>query len=94
MRKQLMAVAAILVLATGCSDQPAVDTGSCETLFGSPGENTGLDESVCRPERACEGVDDFKPPSYDAAALASLGVPLAVSARQGLGPAGQRLWGD
>jgi hypothetical protein len=72
MRKHLLAGLAAVLLAAGCSGGPVVDTGSCEALFGSPGENTGLDESACRPERICDGVDDFVQPLYDEATLASL----------------------
>ncbi len=41
-----------------------VDTGSCTSLFGRPGPSTGLDESTCRPERVCEGMEPFVPPDY------------------------------
>lgn len=73
MRRLLLAAVASALLAAGCGSDPAVDTGSCEALFGNPGVNTGLDGSVCRPERVCQGIDDFTPPAYDEALLTSLG---------------------
>ena len=72
MRRLPSALVAALLLASGCGEGASVDAGSCEALFGAPGENTGLDASVCRPERICEGAADFVPPDYDGALLASL----------------------
>ena len=39
-------------------------TGDCEALFGSPTASTGLDETVCRPERICDGLEPFLSSAY------------------------------
>ena len=78
-----MLLLAVVLLAGACGDDDAASptttvaigttaASSCSVLFGSPTESTGLDAAACRPERICDGIDPFTPPSYDAASIADL----------------------
>lgn len=58
---------------------------SCQGLFGSPNERTGLTAEQCKPVCACGGAAPWSPPVYDAAFVADLGTwelatPFAVPA--------------
>ncbi len=39
------------------------DFATCQALFGTPSDKTGLDENECQPSCDCEGVS-FAPPKY------------------------------
>lgn len=77
-----LALAALLALAS-CTSTPAGGPGDagldasdaqvdvCAALFGVPNENTGLDETQCRPVCGCD-ADAFMPRVWDAASLAAL----------------------
>lgn len=74
---------ALLALLAACAPStptPSRDAGTdagdaqvdvCAALFGVPNENTGLDETQCRPVCGC-GADAFVPRLWDAASLAAL----------------------
>ncbi len=64
MTKTYLCAILIICLFPGCSGSSSSDgIFSCETLFGSPSEKTGLDSNQCKSSCDCYG-EDFAPPSY------------------------------
>jgi len=73
-------VLAVLATACGGSNESGTTTTAVATttvaadvvLFGLPGPSTGLDETLCRPERIVPGEATWVPPTYGDAEIESL----------------------
>lgn len=71
MNGRLESTSFLLVLALVVPMAACEPDTSCEVLFGRPSEQTGLDETQCRPSCGCGG-EAFVPRDWDAASLESI----------------------
>lgn len=89
---RVLALTGLLALASCTSTPPGSprDAGLdahvdvCAALFGVPNENTGLDETQCRPVCGCD-ADAFMPRVWDAVSLAALRATTQTDAPAELG---------